>query len=36
VILRFTVYGQPRPAGSKTAYVNKKTGKAIVTDANNN
>jgi Holliday junction resolvase RusA-like endonuclease len=32
MILRFTVYGEPKPAGSKKAFVNKKTGKAIVTD----
>ena len=31
--IRFTVYGEARPAGSKRAFVNPRTGKAIVTDA---
>lgn len=30
----FTVYGKAEPAGSKRAFVNPKTGRAIVTDAN--
>ena len=30
--IRFTVHGEARPAGSKRAFVNPKTGKAIVTD----
>lgn len=32
--IRFTVLGEPQPAGSKRAFVNPKTGKAIVTDDN--
>lgn len=32
--ITFTVLGKPEPAGSKRAFVNPKTGKAIVTDAN--
>ncbi len=31
--MRFTVLGQPKPAGSKRAFVNPKTGKAIVVDS---
>jgi Holliday junction resolvase RusA-like endonuclease len=30
--MRFTVYGKPQPAGSKRGFVNKKTGKVIITD----
>lgn len=30
--LRFVVYGQPRPGGSKKAFVNPKTGKAVIVD----
>lgn len=33
-MLAFTVLGKAEPAGSKRAFVNKKTGKAIVTDDN--
>src|SRR5439155_11783574 len=32
--IRFVVYGLPQPRGSKNAFVNRKTGKAIVTDDN--
>jgi len=32
-MIDFFVSGVPKPAGSKTAFVNKHTGKAIVTDA---
>jgi Holliday junction resolvase RusA-like endonuclease len=32
-VISFTVLGEAKPAGSKTAFVNPKTGKAIVTDA---
>lgn len=32
--LQITVYGRPEPAGSKRAFVNPKTRRAIVTDAN--
>ena len=32
-MIEFFVPGIPRPGGSKTAFVNKKTGKAILTDA---
>ena len=32
-VIRFKVAGTAAPGGSKTAFVNKKTGKAIVTDA---
>lgn len=32
--VRFTVVGQPEPAGSKKAFVNKHTGRAAVVDAN--
>lgn len=35
-MISFTVIGKPEPAGSKRAFVNPKTGKAIVTDANQN
>jgi Holliday junction resolvase RusA-like endonuclease len=35
-VVFFTVYGKAEPAGSKRAFVNPKTGKAIVTDANKN
>lgn len=31
--ITFTVYGEARPAGSKRAFVNPRTGKAILTDA---
>lgn len=34
--VRFMVIGKPQPAGSKTAFVNPKTGRAIITDANKN
>lgn len=30
--IRFTVYGDAKPAGSKRAFVNPRTGKPIVTD----
>lgn len=30
--LRFTVYGEAKPAGSKRAFINPRTGKPIVTD----
>lgn len=30
--MRFTVYGKPQPAGSKRGFVNRKTGKVIITD----
>lgn len=33
-MITFYVHGKPEPAGSKRAFVNPKTGKAIVTDAN--
>jgi Holliday junction resolvase RusA-like endonuclease len=33
-MLSFTVYGKAQPAGSKRAFVNKKTGRAQVVDAN--
>jgi len=33
-VIEFTVYGQPEPAGSKRAFVNKHTGRASVSDAN--
>lgn len=33
-MIAFTVYGKAQPAGSKRAFVNKRTGKAIVTDDN--
>jgi Holliday junction resolvase RusA-like endonuclease len=32
--IHITVIGKPEPAGSKRAYVNPKTGRAIVTDDN--
>lgn len=32
-MIHFFVHGAPKPAGSKTAFVNKATGRAIVTDA---
>lgn len=32
-MIHFFVAGVPKPAGSKTAFVNKATGRAIVTDA---
>jgi Holliday junction resolvase RusA-like endonuclease len=32
-MINFFVSGIPKPAGSKTAFVNKHTGRAIVTDA---
>ena len=32
--VEFEVYGKPQPAGSKRAFVNPKSGRAIVTDAN--
>lgn len=31
--LSFNVYGTPRPAGSKKAFINSKTGRPIITDA---
>lgn len=31
-MISFTVIGDPKPAGSKRAFVNPKTGRAIVTD----
>lgn len=34
--LDFSVFGVPQPAGSKRAFVNRKTGQAIITDANTN
>jgi Holliday junction resolvase RusA-like endonuclease len=36
VTLRFTVLGKPEPAGSKRAFTNPRTGKAMVVDANKN
>lgn len=33
-MIHFTVHGLAEPAGSKRAFVNPKTGRAIVTDAN--
>lgn len=33
-VLRFTVLGEPQPAGSKRAFVNPKTGRAVITDDN--
>jgi Holliday junction resolvase RusA-like endonuclease len=35
-MIAFTVWGKPEPAGSKRAFVNPKTQRAIVTDANKN
>jgi predicted secreted protein len=32
--VHFTVLGKPQPAGSKSAYLNPKTGKLNVTDSN--
>lgn len=32
--MKFTVIGHPEPAGSKQAFVNKRTGRAQVVDAN--
>ena len=32
--IAFDVIGKPQPAGSKRAFVNPKSGRAIVTDAN--
>jgi Holliday junction resolvase RusA-like endonuclease len=34
VVIEFTVYGKAQPAGSKRAFVNKKTGRAQVVDDN--
>jgi Holliday junction resolvase RusA-like endonuclease len=34
VSFSITVYGKPEPAGSKRAFINPKTKRAIVTDAN--
>jgi len=34
LIVQFSVAGQPQTAGSKRAFVNKQSGKAIVTDDN--
>lgn len=34
MVIKFTVVGKPQPAGSKRAFVNPKTGRAIVTDDN--
>lgn len=31
-VIAFTVYGEAKPAGSKRAFVNPKTGKPIITD----
>lgn len=31
-VISFTVLGRPQPAGSKRAFVNPKTGRAIITD----
>jgi Holliday junction resolvase RusA-like endonuclease len=35
-MIEFTVYGIAQPAGSKRAFVNRKSGKMMVTDANKN
>lgn len=35
-MIRFEVLGQPQPQGSTRAFVNKKTGRAIVTSSNPN
>lgn len=32
--VHFTVFGKPQPAGSKSAYLNPKTGKINVSDSN--
>jgi Holliday junction resolvase RusA-like endonuclease len=34
--MQFEVFGQPQPQGSSRAFVNKKTGRAIVTSSNPN
>ena len=34
IVAHFVVPGKPQTAGSKRAFVNKKTGRAIVTDDN--
>lgn len=33
--MKFTVYGIAQPAGSKRGFSNQKTGRVIITDANN-
>lgn len=33
-VIRFEVYGKPEPQGSSRAFVNKATGRAVVTSAN--